>query len=29
MQDSKRDKRCKEKTFGLYGKRQGWGDVRE
>ena len=28
MQDKKRDT-CIEQTFGLYGRRQGWDDVRE
>ena len=29
MQDSKKRHRCKEQTFGLCGRRQRWGDLRE
>ena len=29
MLDSKKRHRCKEQSFGLYGRRQGWDDLRE
>ena len=29
MQDRKKDTDCVKQTFGLYGRRQGWDDLRE
>ena len=29
MQDRKRNTECIEQTFGLYGIRRGWDDLRE